>query len=207
MAQKYKIRNVQLLVSICDYLLDNISNITSIRNIADSLTARKVKTNDKTVGRYVQYLCEAFAFYKVRKYDVRGKKYLLSQDKYYMADHSFKYAKLGTKNLDYGRIYENIVAIELKRRGYEVYAGFLYKKEIDFVAIKQSEKLYIQVADDISNARTLEREVSSLLKIKDAYPKIIVARTHHDEYQYEGIRIIDIADWLIGNNNTAISQN
>lgn len=205
--QKYKIRNVQLLVSICDYLLDNISNITSIRNIADSLTARKVETNDKTVGKYVQYLCEAFAFYKVRKYDVRGKKYLLSQDKYYMADHSFKYAKLGTKNLDYGRIYENIVAIELKRREYEVYAGFLYKKEIDFVAIKQSEKLYIQVADDISNARTFEREVSPLLKIEDAYPKIIVARTHHDEYQYEGIRIIDIANWLIGNNSTAISQN
>lgn len=205
--QKYRIRNVQLLVAICDFLLDNTSNITSIRNIADSLTARKVKTNDKTVGKYVQYLCDAFAFYKVRKYDVRGKKYLLSQDKFYMADHSFKYAKLGTKNLDYGRIYENIVAIELKRREYEVYAGYLYKKEIDFVAIKQNEKLYIQVADDISNAGTFEREVSPLLKIEDAYPKIIVARTRHDEYQYEGIRIIDIANWLLGSESSVISQN
>lgn len=205
--QKYRIRNVQLLVAICDFLLDNTSNITSIRNIADSLTARKVKTNDKTVGKYVQYLCDAFAFYKVRKYDVRGKKYLLSQDKFYMADHSFKYAKLGTKNLDYGRVYENIVAIELKRREYEVYAGYLYKKEIDFVAIKQNEKLYIQVADDISNAGTFEREVSPLLKIEDAYPKIIVARTRHDEYQYEGIRIIDIANWLLGSESSVISQN
>ncbi len=195
--QKYRIRNIHLLTSICNFLLDNTSNITSIRNIADSLTAKKVKTNDKTVGKYVQYLCEAFAFYKVRKYDVRGKKYLLSQDKFYMADHSFKYAKLGTKNLDYGRIYENIVALELKRREYEIYAGYLYKKEIDFVAIKQNEKLYIQVADDISNKRTFDREVSPLLKIEDAYPKIIVARTRHDEYQYEGIRIIDIANWLI----------
>ena len=195
--QKYKIRNVQLLVSVCDFLLDNTSNITSIRNIADSLTARKLKTNDKTVGKYTQYLCDAFAFYRVRRYDVRGKKYLLSQDKFYMADHSFKYAKLGTKNLDYGRIYENIVAIELKRRGYEVYIGYLYRKEIDFVAIKQNEKLYIQVSDDISSAETFEREVYPLLKIEDAYPKIIIARTRHDEYQYEGIHIIDIANWLI----------
>ena len=195
--QKYKIRNVQLLYSVCDFLLDNASNITSVRNIADSLIAKKIKTNDKTVGKYVEYLCNAFAFYKVRKYDVRGKKYLASQDKYYMADHAFKYAKLGTKNLDYGRVYENIVAIELMRRGYELYAGFLHKKEIDFVALKQNEKLYIQVSDDISNTDTFSREVGPLLKIADAYPKIVLARTRHDSYQYEGVQIIDIADWLL----------
>lgn len=195
--QKYKIRNVQLLYSVCDFLLDNASNITSVRNIADSLIAKKIKTNDKTVGKYVDYLCNAFAFYKVRKYDIRGKKYLASQDKYYMADHAFKYSKLGTRNLDYGRIYENIVAIELMRRGYELYAGFLYKKEIDFVALKQNEKLYIQVSDNISNTDTFSREVGPLLKIADAYPKIVLARTRHDSYQYEGIQIIDIADWLL----------
>ena len=195
--QKYKIRNVQLLYSVCDFLLDNESNITSVRNIADSLIAKKIKTNDKTVGKYVEYLCNAFAFYKVRKYDVRGKKSLASQDKYYMADHAFKYAKLGTKNLDYGRVYENIVAIELMRRGYELYAGFLHKKEIDFVALKQNEKLYIQVSDDISNTDTFSREVGPLLKIADAYPKIVLARTRHDSYQYEGVQIIDIADWLL----------
>lgn len=195
--QKYKIRNVQLLYSVCDFLLDNASNITSVRNIADSLIAKKIKTNDKTVGKYVDYLCNAFAFYKVRKYDIRGKKYLASQDKYYMADHAFKYSKLGTRNLYYGRIYENIVAIELMRRGYELYAGFLYKKEIDFVALKQNEKLYIQVSDNISNTDTFSREVGPLLKIADAYPKIVLARTRHDSYQYEGIQIIDIADWLL----------
>ncbi len=196
--QKYKIRNVQLLYSVCDFLLDNASNITSVRNIADSLIAKKIKTNDKTVGKYVDYLCNAFAFYKVRKYDIRGKKYLASQDKYYMADHAFKYSKLGTRNLDYGRVYENIVAIELMRRGYELYAGFLYKKEIDFVALKQNEKLYIQVSDDISNTDTFSREVKPLLKIADAYPKIVLARTRHDSYQYEGVQIIDIAEWLLG---------
>lgn len=196
--QKYKIRNDQLLYSVCDFLLDNASNITSVRNIADSLIAKGTKTNDKTVGKYVDYLCNAFAFYKVRRFDIRRKKYLASQDKYYMADHAFKYSKLGTKNLDYGRVYENIVAIELMRRGYELYAGFLYKKEIDFVALKQNEKLYIQVSDDISNSDTFAREVTPLLKIADAYPKMVLARTRHDSYQYEGVQIIDIADWLLG---------
>lgn len=195
--KKYKIRNMQLMDRIVDYLMDNISNLSSARSITDALSSTKEKVNHVTVSSYMQYLCNAFAFYRIRRYDIKGKKYLSSNDKYYLGDHVFRYAKLGTKNMDYGRILENIVAIELLRRGYEVYVGVLYKKEIDFVAIKRSEKVYIQVSDNISSEKTFEREVSPLLQIKDAYPKMVIARTHHDEYQYEGVKIIDIADWLL----------
>ena len=194
--QKYKIRNIALMDKISDFMMDNISNITSSRKIADTLSHNLDMINHKTVGSYLEYLCNAYAFYKVRRYDIRGKKYLISSEKYYLSDHSFRYAKLGTKNYDFGRIMENIVSVELMRRGYEVYVGVLYKKEIDFVAIKRDEKIYIQVSDDISNKDTFEREVEPLLKIKDAYPKMVIARTRHVSYQYEGIQIIDITNWL-----------
>ncbi len=195
---RHKIRNDQLLNVLIDFMMDNIGNAVSIRSITDSLAAGKNTADHKTIGQYVSYLCKAYAFYRVRRYDIKGKKYLNSEDKYYLSDHSFKYARLGTKNMDYGHILENIVAIELIRRGYEIYVGIVGDKEVDFVAMKQGGRTYIQVSYDISDSKTFEREVTPLLKIPDAYPKIIIARTYQPEYQHEGIRIIDAAEWLMG---------
>lgn len=196
--KKYKIRNQSVMDSLVDFLIDNVSNLISSRNIADTLAISKVKIEHKTVAKYLDYLCNAYAFYKIKRYDIQGKKYLSTSDKYYLSDHVFKYAILGNKNPNRGRLFENIVAIELLRRGYEIYVGVLYKKEIDFVAIKRDEKVYIQVSDDISSEETFEREVSPLLKIKDAYPKIVIAKTNQEKYQFEGVQIFDIANWLLG---------
>ena len=195
--QKYNIQNRALMDSLTEFMMDNISNLTSYRKVANKLNQNNIGTNDKTIASYINYLCDAFAFYKVRRYDIQGKKYLSSIDKYYLVDQTFKYAKLGTKNINYGRVYENIVAIELLRRGYEIYVGTLYNKEVDFVAMKQNEKIYIQVSDNIDDENTLKREVEPLLQIKEAYPKIIIARTKHEDYQYEGVQIYDIANWLM----------
>lgn len=194
--KKYKIRNKALLDKINNYLMDNIGNITSVRNISNYLANNKESGNHVTVGNYINYLCNAYMFYRFERYDIKGKKILSKDEKYYIVDQSFRFALLGTRNLDYGRVYENIVAMELLKRGYEVYVGKLYKKEIDFVAIKREEKLYIQVSDDISNEDTFNREISPLLKVNDNYPKLIIARTKHDETIHEGIRVIDIARWL-----------
>ena len=194
--RKYNIRNEPLLHVLIDFLMDNIGNKVSIRSITDSLSSNKTKADHKTIGKYIDYLCRAFAFYRVRRYDIKGKKYLKSEDKYYLSDHSFKYARLGTKNMDYGHVLENIIAIELLRRGYEIYVGVIGSKEIDFIAMKQGNKSYIQVSYDISDAKTFEREVTPLLKVGDAYPKILIARTYQPEYQHEGIRIVDAAEWL-----------
>ena len=196
---KYKIENENLLKMIAEFLMDNLGNQTSIRNLSNCLTSNSYKTNDKTVGSYLDYLCKSFMFYPLSRYDIKGKKYLESEKKYCLVDTSFRYATIGTKDTDYGRLYENIVAIELLRRGYEVYVGVLYEKEIDYVAIKDGIKTYIQVSDDISNKDTFEREVKPLLSIKDAYPKVLIARTKHPESHHEGIKIIDIAEWLSAN--------
>lgn len=199
LVDKYRLGSSTVLKRVSEYLMDNVSNISSSRNISNALVAAGTETNYKTIGNYVEHLCHAFVFYEAGRYDVKGKAYLQSLSKYYLADTGIRFAVLGKRNMDWGRMLENIVYIELLRRGYEVYIGKLYRKEIDFVAMKGGEKIYIQVSDNIADEVTFRREVEPLLQIRDAYPKMLLARTRHEDSDYEGISIIDIPRWLIQN--------
>lgn len=196
LTEKYNLTDAHALTQVANYLMDNIGNITSPNNVSGGLTANSTPTSHVTVRRYIQYLCNAFVFYKVDRYDIRGRKYLESLNKYYLSDTGIRFAMLGKRNMDWGRVYENIVFLELKRRGYEVYVGKLYQKEVDFVIVRGNEKAYVQVSDNIAENTTFEREVSPLLSIKDAYPKLLIARTRHEEYDHQGIKIFDIVHWL-----------
>jgi len=138
--QKYKLTDMQVMRQISEFLMDNISDLTSPNKVSDILISNNTNTNHVTVGKYIKYLCNAFVFYNIKRYDIRGKKYLETLDKFYICDTGMRYAILGNRNMDYGRAYENIVCIELLRRGYNVYVGKLYNKEVDFVAMKGNEK-------------------------------------------------------------------
>ncbi len=197
LVDKYKIRNKKALNNVVDFLMDNVANLTSSNNISVEITKNDEPITNKTVSNYIRYLCNAFICYKMNRYDLKGKSYLQTENKYYLSDTSLRYSRLGTRNLDRGRMIENVVAVELLRRGYDVYIGKLYQKEIDFVATKWNEKVYIQVSDDITKKDTLDRELKPLTQIKDSYKKMLIASTRCPKYDINGIEVFDIAEWLL----------
>jgi hypothetical protein len=194
---KYNLSETSTLEKVGEFMMDNVGNITSPNGICGGLASEKIIITNKTVSNYLGYLCNAFVLYKATRYDVKGKSYLQSLHKYYLADTGLRFAILGRRNMDWGRMLENIVYIELLRRGYEVYVGKLYQKEIDFVASRRDERLYIQVSDNISDLATFEREISPLLQVRDGYKKMIIARTGTIRYDRDGVVIYDLAQWLL----------
>ena len=193
----YGIKDQALMDSLLAYLMLHLSTSTSASKISSLFKQNHLETNHITIGKYLQYLCAAFLFFKVKRYDIRKKVYLETADKYYMTDLSFRFALLEKEKPGMKEIYENLVAIEIRRRGYDIYVGKLYQKEINFVAMREKEKLYIQVTDEIEEEDKLAKALSPLRAIKDSYPKLLIANTGKDEFDVDGIRILDLTKWLM----------
>lgn len=198
--KKNNIRNIGLLENIIRFVFDNIGNIFSAKKVSDYLNSQKIRINMETVQNYLSYLASTFSIYKVNRYDIKRKRLLEIHEKYYVGDIGLRQALLGFKEADISGILENIVFLELKQRGYKVYIGKLDDNEIDFIAEKQNEKKYIQVAYLLSSPETIEREFSVLKKIPDNYPKIVVSMDTLFGSDFEGIKRVNIIDFLLNNN-------
>lgn len=188
--------DLPLLESVIKFLFDNIGNIVFSKKIADSLTSYGRKTTSATVENYIEALTSAFILYKANRYDIKGKQHLKSLEKYYLVDIGLRRMLLGDKNADIGHILENIVYLELLRRGYTVDIGKVDDKEIDFIATIGGDKIYYQVSASILDPTTFEREIAPLKKVSDHYPKFILSM---DELPMDddGIKQVNIVDFLL----------
>ena len=192
------INNKLILESVIKYILDNIGSQISTKKISDTLTSMNRATSNHTVENYISAFLEAFLLYKVDRFDVKGKNVLFSGYKYYAVDLGFRNFLLGKKaGNDMGHILENVVFLELLRRGYKVYTGKVDELEIDFVAENKDGLIYYQVALTTRDEKTLERELKSLQKTGDYYPKYILTMDRDLEADYDGIKKINVIDWLL----------
>lgn len=193
--------DISLLHRIVKFMFDSIGSILSINNIANKLTSDGYKVDNKTVSKYIEVLTESMFFYKVERYDVKGKNILSSLEKYYVVDIGIRQIKLGRNYTDLGHIIENIVYLELMRRNYNVYIGYFTNAAIDFVAIKNGEMEYYQVCLSLLNEEVLKREVKSLKMINDNYPKYIISLDKVGvNSNIDGIKHINLINWLIKDN-------
>jgi predicted AAA+ superfamily ATPase len=194
--QRYNIRDVELLERVVKYAFDNIGNTFSGKNIADYFKSQQRKVDVNTVYNYLNALEGAFILFRAPRYDIKGKEILKTQEKFYLSDISLLYATMGKRDRLIGGILENIVFLELKRRGYQVFIGKLDTKEIDFIAEKRGEKIYIQVAYKLDSEQTVEREFSVLQQINDNFPKYIVTMDEFWKENIDGIKHLHISDFL-----------
>lgn len=192
-----KIGDSMMLQSVVEYMFDNIGNLCSSTKIANTMTSAGRKISVPTVENYLDALVNSYILYKVGRYDIKGKQYLSTGAKYYAADIGMRYYLLGTKTGDMGRILENIVYLELRRRGYEIYVGKLGDAEVDFIAVGAEGEEYYQVSQSVLNEETLKRELASLEAIKDHNPKYLLTMDYMPLTSHNGIKQMNVIQWLL----------
>jgi hypothetical protein len=197
-ANRKKIPDTMMLESVARFVFDNIGNLMSMKKIADTMTSDGRKIDVKTIEKYISALMESYIIYRAKRYNIKGKQYLKTLDKYYVVDIGLRYMLLGTRSSDVGHILENIIYLELLRRGCEVYVGKVDQLEVDFVAMEAKKITYYQVAATVRDEKTRDRELAPLQKIDDHYPKVILTLDEDPEADYNGIRRLNALDWLMG---------
>lgn len=195
--RRNQIRKVDQLERIVKYAFDNVGNTFSSKSISDYLKSQKRSLDNETVYAYLEKLEKVYLLHRCPRYDLKGKEILKTQEKYYLADTSLRYSVLGYKRDTVASSLENVVYLELCRRGYNVYIGKIGSYEIDFVAVRQNEKIYVQVTQQIASEKTERREYDRLLGIQDNYPKYVLRTDEFAEGNYEGIKEMHVADFLL----------
>jgi predicted AAA+ superfamily ATPase len=191
------IKDISRFDSVAKFIFDNIGSETSIKNISNAMTSGGRKIHPQTIESYLDGFIECFALYRADRYDIKGKQYLMTNAKYYLADIGLRYAVLGNKGADDGHILENIVCVELLRRGYKVYVGKIGANEVDFVAVQYGKIEYYQVSLSVLDENILARELKPLKDIRDSYPKFLLTRDYNNA-DYDGIKQMNVLDWLLG---------
>lgn len=192
-----RLQDMDLLERIVRFLSDNIGNLTSIKNITNNLQAGGRKVSDHTVESYMQSLVECFLFYRVERYDIRGKERLKIGHKYYITDLGIRHLLIGLRGGDLGHLLENVVYLELIRRGYQVMVGKMGDAEVDFIALKSGQPTYFQISLSVRDDATLQRELEPLLQISDHYPKYLLTLDPDPLVLHEGIQQLYALDWLL----------
>lgn len=195
--KRNQVRKIDQLERVVKYTFSNVGNTFSAKSIADYLKSERRSLDNETVYSYLDKLEKAYLLHRCSRYDLQGKEILKTQEKFYLADVALRYSVLGYNADSVASSLENIVYLELCRRGYTVYVGKTSDGEIDFVAVRQNEKIYVQVTQEINSEKTEKREYNRLLEIPDNYPKFVLTTDEFAGGNYEGIKTMHIADFLL----------